>query len=53
MKKNTQLMLAVILLGVVDAVVPFFPILALTLVYVILDKPPWFLAAVQEVYKVE
>ena len=50
MKKNTQLLLAVIFLGVVDAVVPFFPILALILVYVILEKPPWFLASVQGVY---
>lgn len=53
MKKKTQLLLAVILLGVVDAVVPFFPILALTLVYVILERPPWFLAAVQEIYQIE
>ena len=50
MKKNTRLLLAVIFLGLIDAVVPFFPILALTLIYVILEKPPWFLAAVRELY---
>ena len=50
MNKKTQLLLAVALLGVVDAIVPFFPILALILIYVLLEKPPWFLETVQGVY---
>ena len=49
--KKTQLLLTVILLGVVDAIVPFLPILALILIYVVLEKPPWFLETVQEIYK--
>lgn len=50
MAKKTQLLLVVISLGLVDAVIPFFPILALILIYVILEKPPWFLDTVQELY---
>lgn len=50
MKKKTRVLFAVILLGLVDAIVPFFPILALVLIYVILEKPPWFLDSVQELY---
>jgi len=37
--KKTQLLIALILLCVVDAVVPFFPVLGLVLIYVVLEKP--------------
>ena len=50
MSKKTQLLLAVIVLGLLDAVIPFFPILGLILIYVILEKPPWFLDTVQDMY---
>lgn len=50
MGKNTQLLLAVIGLGLVDAVIPFFPILGLILVYVIPARPAWFLDTVREIY---
>lgn len=50
MRKKTHLLVAVIFLGLVDAVIPFFPILALILIYVILEKPPWFLDTVQGIY---
>ena len=50
MDKKTKLLLVVILLGLVDAIVPFFPVLALILIYVVLEKPPWFMEAVQDIY---
>ena len=50
MTKKTHLLLAVIFLGFVDAAIPFFPVLAFILIYVVLEKPPWFLDRVQEVY---
>ena len=50
MSKPTQLLIAVVVLGLIDAVVPFFPILGLVLIYVILDKPVWFMELVREVY---
>lgn len=51
MTRKTQLLFAVILLGLVDAVVPFFPIIAIVLIYVLLERPPWFLDSVQQVYR--
>ena len=50
MNTRNQLLLAVTALGLLDAIIPLFPILALTLVYVILEKPPWFIALVREIY---
>ncbi len=53
MTKKTQLLLGLIVLSVVDAVVPFFPVLGLVLIYVLLEKPPWFLETVRRVYDME
>jgi hypothetical protein len=50
MNKRTQLTLLLVVLGVVDAVIPFFPILALLLVYVLVERPAWFLHWVEELY---
>jgi hypothetical protein len=50
MTKKTQLLFWVTVLGILDAVIPFFPILAFVLVYVLLDRPPWFLNCVEEIY---
>lgn len=52
MSPSTKLLLWVLLLGLLDAVIPFFPVLALVLVYVLLEKPQWFLDSVKEVYGV-
>lgn len=51
MKKRTQPLLALFVIGLIDAVIPFFPILALVLVYVLLERPVWFLEWVQEIYR--
>ena len=50
MTKKTQLLLWVVGLGILDTIIPFFPILALVLIYVLLERPPWFLAWVEEIY---
>ncbi len=50
MINKTQLLLALIILCVVDAVVPLLPVLGLILIYVVLAKPPWFLETVRHVY---
>ena len=50
MNKKTQILLTVICLGLLDAVIPLFPVLGLILIYVILNKPYWFLDTVQEIY---
>ncbi len=50
MTNKTQVLVALSVLCVVDAVVPFFPVLGLVLIYVVLVKPPWFLETVQDIY---
>ncbi len=50
MTNKTQLLLALIVFCVVDAVVPLLPVLGLVLIYVVLAKPPWFLETVRQVY---
>jgi hypothetical protein len=49
MNIRTKSIFVLILLGVVDAVIPI-PIIGLVLIYVIFQKPPWFLDLVQEIY---
>jgi len=51
MPTKQLLLLYVVLLGAFDAVIPFFPILAIILVYVLLVNPPWFLDTVQKIYR--
>ena len=51
MKKRTQPLLALIVIGLIDTVIPFFPVLALVLIYVLLERPAWFLNWVQEIYR--
>ena len=50
MTKKTRLLAGIAVLGFFDAVVPLFPILALVLVYVVFEKPPWFLEIVRDIY---
>ena len=52
MTNNIQLLIALLVLCVVDAVVPFFPVLGLVLIYVVLVKPLWFLETVRQVYSI-
>ncbi len=49
MRVKTQVLVGLILLGLIDAVIPI-PILALILIYVVLQQPPWFTEMVRDIY---
>jgi len=50
MNIRTKSILVLILLGMVDVVIPI-PIIGLMLIYVIVQKPSWFLDLAQEIYR--
>ena len=50
MNIRTKSILVLILLGIVDVVIPI-PIIGLMLIYVIVQKPSWFVDLVQEIYR--
>ncbi len=49
MSIKTKSITALIFLGLADTVIPF-PILGVILIYVVLQRPPWFIDAVREIY---
>jgi hypothetical protein len=49
MSLKFKLILALVVLGLVDAVIPI-PILGIILLVVIFQRPPWFLDLVRRVY---
>jgi hypothetical protein len=50
MKLRTQSLICLVGLSIVDAVIPI-PIVGLILIFVILQKPPWFQKLVYELYE--
>ena len=50
MNIRTKSILVLILLGIIDVVIPM-PIIGLMLIYVIVQKPSWFLDLAQEIYR--
>ena len=50
MSTKTKTLILVISLGIIDMVIPI-PILGLVLLYVVGQKPPWFMDVVSEIYK--
>ncbi|MEA3413537.1 MAG: hypothetical protein U9R74_18695 [Pseudomonadota bacterium] len=50
MGTKTKTLIAIAALGLLDAVALGLPIMALILVYVVLERPPWFLRVVREIY---
>jgi hypothetical protein len=52
MNIRTKSILILCLLGIIDAAIPI-PIIGLVLIYVIVQKPPWFAKIVQEIYHLE
>jgi len=52
MNIRTKSIFVLILLGMVDVVIPI-PIIGLMLIYVIVQKPSWFLDLVKDVYRME
>jgi len=49
MNFKTKTIIFLIVLGLVDVVIPV-PILGLILIYVVLQRPPWFMEVVNELY---
>jgi hypothetical protein len=49
MTLKTRCLIALLALAVVDIVIPI-PILGAILIYVVLQKPPWFKKVVDELY---
>lgn len=50
MNIRTKSIFVLILVGMVDVVIPI-PIIGLMLIYVIVQKPSWFLNLAQEIYR--
>ena len=50
MRVNTKMLVYLIVLAVLDMVIPI-PLTALILIYVILEKPPWFMNWATDIYK--
>ena len=49
MSAKTRILMTLIVLGLIDIVIPL-PIVALILIYVVLQRPPWFTAMVHDIY---
>jgi hypothetical protein len=49
MKTTTKIIICLICLALVDIILPI-PIVGIILIYVVLQKPPWFRDLVDEVY---
>ena len=49
MKTNTKIILYLIILALLDMIIPI-PFIALILIYVILEKPAWFVNLVTDIY---
>ena len=50
MSAKTKVLISLIVLGIIDAVLPLIPVLAIILIYVMLEKPPWFMDLVRDIY---
>ena len=49
MALKTKCLIGLIVLSIVDVLIPI-PIVGLILIYVVLQKPPWFVDMVREIY---
>ena len=49
MKTKTKILIYISILALLDMIIPI-PFTALILLYAILEKPPWFLDYVNEIY---
>jgi hypothetical protein len=50
MSAKTQVVMTLIALGLMDVVIPL-PIVEILLIYVVLQRPPWFLERVHDIYR--
>ena len=49
MNIKTKTLIFLIILGIIDMVIPI-PILGVVLIYVVFQRPPWFMDIVSEIY---
>ena len=49
MSIKTKSLIFLVILGIIDVVIPI-PILGVILIYIVLQRPPWFRNLVQEIY---
>jgi hypothetical protein len=52
MNIKTKSLIILVMLGIIDVVIPI-PILGLILIYVVLQRPPWFTNVVRKIYNIE
>ena len=52
MNIKTKSLIILIILGIIDVVIPI-PILGVMLIYIVLQRPPWFTNVVREIYNTE
>ncbi len=52
MSTQSKTILILIMLGVVDVLIPI-PIIGLILIYVVIQKPPWFQDLVKDIYRLQ
>ena len=52
MNIKTKSLIFLVILGIVDVIIPV-PILGVILIYVVLQRPPWFTKVVREIYNIE
>jgi hypothetical protein len=52
MSIKTKSLIFLIILAIVDMVIPI-PILGVILIYVVIERPPWFRNVVREIYNPE
>ena len=50
MSIKTKALIFLIIIGIIDMVIPI-PILGLVLLYVVFQRPPWFMDVVSDIYK--
>lgn len=52
MNFKTRTLLILTLMSIIDVVVPL-PIIGIVLIYVVLNRPPWFLGVLEKIYHPE
>ena len=51
MTTKSRILIWLVFLGLLDALIPLFPIVTLILIYVLMERPRWFIEWAQEIYK--
>ena len=51
MTTKSRVLIWLVFIGLLDALIPLFPIMTLILIYVLMERPRWFVEWVQEIYQ--